>query len=87
MDKLIITADEARFATREAIEENINVTLETLNGRIKNAIHNGNYCLVTDLGLSNDVVTRLLENGYVVTNVSNMYQGCLFRISWDGGEK
>lgn len=83
MDKHIITADEARFATREAIEENINVTLETLNGRIKNAIDNGNYYLVTDLGLSNDVVTRLLENGYFVTNVSNMHQGCLFKISWE----
>lgn len=83
MDKLIITADEARFSTREAIEENINNTLEALNGRIKNAIRNGNYYIVTDLGLTNDVVTHLLENGYIVTNISNMYQGGLFRISWE----
>lgn len=83
MDKLIITADEARFSTREVIEENINNTLEALNGRIKNAIRNGKYYIVTDLGLTNDVVIHLLENGYLVTNVSNMYQGGLFRISWE----
>jgi hypothetical protein len=79
----LMQADEARIATKKSIEDNTNSTLEALNGRIQNAIRNGNYYLVTDLGLSNDVIIRLLENGYIITNESNLFDGCKTRISWE----
>lgn len=79
----LMPADTARRETQKVVDAKNDSILSEIAAKIQDSIRNGDFFCYIAEPLSANLKTILCENGYTVTDMSNQFEGCCIKISWE----